>query len=511
MALIGSTTGDIGDTANVTSRKRRKSSVGVKRQNEFSRDFTSFSSGGSGCSGDYNPTATTTTIMSTNSDNYTTVISSLYSASSGNGTGGSGGGGCISSQTTSPLKFQDRGQNVSMKIQFQITTSPDMGMLPPTPTVASSLQQKDSPLLMKHRSNSAMVPSSQTTTTLDQQHNDEDTIAARRHQLQILHQQKIETDERQQTQNNQVSNGSFKREHRRRPSTTIGVNLDSKGSVTNHHNIAAISQQCQSEDSAKDKIASLQATTIQANSPSGLTARSATFGSFSGSETNSHHSDDCLKESIYFKRDGQRFNHEFTLKLSVDRTYRCLLKIKPSIPLQSISIQGHHIRFHDCTLTSQQSKLNKFVTTTIQSHYQQQQANNNINNNNNAETATNQQQKLASLKSVDHHQPISPIHHLTKHFLHTHSHTHNSGQLIYVFDWSASRFEVNKNKARTEVQMVLKFKNGETLMLPLQVKFYYSDCRQHLNWGKYPSYFLGALLITLIVLIILIILIIVIR
>lgn len=59
--------------------------------------------------------------------------------------------------------------------------------------------------------------------------------------------------------------------------------------------------------------------------------------------------------------------------------------------------------------------------------------------------------------------------------------------MIYVFDWSANRFDVNKNKARTEVQMLLKFIDGQTVMLPLQVKFYYSDCRQHLNWGKFAQ------------------------
>lgn len=74
-----------------------------------------------------------------------------------------------------------------------------------------------------------------------------------------------------------------------------------------------------------------------------------------------------------------------------------------------------------------------------------------------------------------------------RHFAASHcssANSHLGSQLIYMFDWSATRFEVNKNKARTQVQTVLKFNNGQILTLPLQVKFYQSERRQHLNWGS---------------------------
>uniref|UniRef100_A0A6G1SD19 Latrophilin Cirl n=1 Tax=Aceria tosichella TaxID=561515 RepID=A0A6G1SD19_9ACAR len=314
------------------------------------------------------------------------------------------------------------------------------------------------------------------------------------------------------------------------------------------------------------------------------------------------------REHIYFKRDGQRFGHEFTLKLAVDRNYRCLLKVRPLIPLQSITIHGHHVSFVDCSqgsaassvvggidlggnnnnssslgdsplsihsagfssepttspLAAAAASINtsgssgyssmcssscpmaaKCTTTTTRhqsiggpligagQHQHQQQASmssnynnhqhHNINNNNNpicshhhnnnkqnsvlsttTDNRNNHHQRAhnsASLSSLS--QPTAAgcgqlggqqrqlikqqqHHQMLRHFSGA-SHgsgSHLGSQLVYMFDWSASRFEVTKNKARTTVQTVLKFKNGEMLSLPLQIKFYQPECRQHLSWGS---------------------------
>lgn len=259
------------------------------------------------------------------------------------------------------------------------------------------------------------------------------------------------------------------------------------------------------------------------------------------------------REHIYFKRDGQRFGHEFTLKLAVDRTYRCLLKVRPLVPLQSISIQGHHITFVDCTvrnyenprlfdasssLMSSAPSLSRSWQNINSSRHNltglDQQANNNYNNTkqhrrnnqptraqqspnqlaspnfrlNHAQTLANvsragnsaysvanptaYQISQAGSKTIDH----STIKHLREQQQNqmlrsfaasnrsSSSNSHLGSQLNYMFDWSVGHFEVNKNKVRTEVQTLLKFKNGQMLTLPLQVKFYQSESRQHLNWGS---------------------------
>lgn len=315
------------------------------------------------------------------------------------------------------------------------------------------------------------------------------------------------------------------------------------------------------------------------------------------------------REHIYFKRDGQRFGHEFTLKLAVDRNYRCLLKVRPLIPLQSISIHGHHVSFVDCSrgahlggidspLTSGMAAMGQFgldqatgnssplaargagtssnntsgssgyvslssscpstrytttrhqsiggpligaqqqplmgpnrgrLTQAADSNNQNHQHNYNNNHHhhkannpicnyhqnndlspmqrndndqqppytNNYQQQQQQQQNSASLSSLS--QPMATgqqpnqrqlikqqqHHQMLRHFSASHgSGSHLGSQLVYMFDWSASRFEVTKNKARTTVQTVLKFKNGELLSLPLQIKFYQPECRQHLSWGS---------------------------
>lgn len=285
------------------------------------------------------------------------------------------------------------------------------------------------------------------------------------------------------------------------------------------------------------------------------------------------------RERIYFKRDGQRFGHEFTLKLAVDRTYRCLLKVRPLIPLQSISIQGHQLLFVDCSQQKQQQQLptaagcvgsgsapssspgstiainqrlrsgsavlsaaavpsrhlsqpindayltkhhlrtsnhhNNNTTTHSHNHNQhhQHQANhlrshptNNLHLHHHHQgrpglyhaqttgslyrasidqtlSSTSSKLLLAETTSLYRQQQNQMMRHFAASYCSS-SNSHLGNQLIYMFDWPANPFEVNKNKNRTQVQTVLKFKNGQILSLPLQVKFYQSDCRQHLEWGS---------------------------
>lgn len=267
------------------------------------------------------------------------------------------------------------------------------------------------------------------------------------------------------------------------------------------------------------------------------------------------------RERIYFKRDGQRFGHEFTLKLSVERTYRCLLKVRPLIPLQSISIQGHQLLFVDCSqqqqptggggsapgstssstvALNQRLRSGSAVVAALPSrhlsqpvndaylkqhhlsrnhqHQNHHQNHHNHNHHNHYANHPRSQHPTSSHQrglyharttgslyrtSIDQQQPQPSArliqlaestslyrqqqNQMMRHFAASYcssSNSHLGNQLIYMFDWPASRFEVNKNKNRTQIQTVLKFKNGQILSLPLQVKFYQSDCRQHLEWGS---------------------------
>lgn len=281
--------------------------------------------------------------------------------------------------------------------------------------------------------------------------------------------------------------------------------------------------------------------------PSGSLNLSGSPGTPSASATNLRRSE---REQIYFKRDGQRFGHEFTLKLAVDKNYRCLLKVRPLIPLQAISIQGHHVAFVDCSTNpganlslsapassvslsnswqsingNKRSNLtfvnyrntnhhntskNHHSSTTNNSHSNGHHHHHNHNHRlNHAQTTafgadrrmssalnspdTGEQHQTSPLSSALsrqlQQQLLKQQQHtqMMRHFAASHcspSGSHLGGQLIYMFDWSAGRFEVNKNKARTQVQTVLKFKNGQILSLPLQVKFYQPESKQHLNWGS---------------------------
>lgn len=248
------------------------------------------------------------------------------------------------------------------------------------------------------------------------------------------------------------------------------------------------------------------------------------------------------REHIYFKRDGQRFGHEFTLKLSIDKTYRCLIKVRPLIPLQTISVQGHQVLFVDCSQSASggassalasagsgasQSAPSSALASSANLNRSWNNIHNNHNNGNNRHQSSVTNQRLNSISNSSSNyrqqqqQPQQPqpqqhqLHRLNhaetsvnlnkrqldsqflyqqqqsqmmRHFAASHcsssSSAHLGSQLIYMFDWSASRFEVNKNKARTQIQTVLKFKNGQILSLPLQVKFYQPDCKQHLSWGS---------------------------
>lgn len=201
------------------------------------------------------------------------------------------------------------------------------------------------------------------------------------------------------------------------------------------------------------------------------------------------------RDHIYFKRDGQRFGHEFTLKLAVDRTYRCLLKVRPLIALQAISMQGHQLQFADCSAargqslsapssasasSSNVSSLSRGSRLSIQNQASQVQAKAYRTNHRLSQAQT----QICESVSVFQEQQKQMLRHFAASHCSSSSNSHLGGQLIYMFDWPASRFEVNKNKKRTEVQTVLKFKNGQILSLPLQVKFYEPERKQHLKWGS---------------------------
>lgn len=61
--------------------------------------------------------------------------------------------------------------------------------------------------------------------------------------------------------------------------------------------------------------------------------------------------------------------------------------------------------------------------------------------------------------------------------------TKQNGSSTYEFDWPTI-FPANKNKKRTDIPIVLKFQDGLSLTIPLQVKFYDAENDQHLRWGQ---------------------------
>lgn len=61
--------------------------------------------------------------------------------------------------------------------------------------------------------------------------------------------------------------------------------------------------------------------------------------------------------------------------------------------------------------------------------------------------------------------------------------TKQNGSSTYELDWP-NTFPANKKKKRTDIPIVLKFQDGLSLSIPLQVKFYDAENNQHLQWGQ---------------------------
>ncbi|KAG9508801.1 Surfeit locus protein 4-like protein [Fragariocoptes setiger] len=362
-----------------------------------------------------------------------------------------------------------------MKIQFQITTIPGgHEEMPVTPTIAAassgdSSATRQSPMLGARRVTATFATSPLQMTTTTATTSDKPTTTAK------------------------GAKETRDASHRSLSETSTVTTLASSGSTSS----SSSSSSCASDSLICSEVSQMSEHvplhTHHHDQPVLPILRPAQSINTSSAPAQPHTNE---PELIYYKRDGQRFGHEFTLKLSVDRNYRCMLKIRPVCPLVSISIQGHHVKFHDCssgfgstqTLTSIGGGSDDANITSSSGN----------NNNNNATTtswpsastrASPMAQRAQRATSQTIQNSIARHYMLTKHFsLQSNSLLNNSNnRLIYVFDWSASRFEVNKNKARTEIHMTLKFANGHQVVLPLQVKFYYSDCRQHLNWASYQD------------------------
>lgn len=54
-----------------------------------------------------------------------------------------------------------------------------------------------------------------------------------------------------------------------------------------------------------------------------------------------------LLNSLTVKRDGNRFESEYTLKFLVETGYEFIIFVRPSLPLKSISVQGSGVSFTD--------------------------------------------------------------------------------------------------------------------------------------------------------------------
>lgn len=62
---------------------------------------------------------------------------------------------------------------------------------------------------------------------------------------------------------------------------------------------------------------------------------------------------------------------------------------------------------------------------------------------------------------------------------------HSSAEISFTkfsFNWQ-SVSEANKKKERTQLPVVFQFKDGLSLTLPLQAKFYRAEDTQHVTWG----------------------------
>ncbi|KAJ6217625.1 hypothetical protein RDWZM_008782 [Blomia tropicalis] len=123
---------------------------------------------------------------------------------------------------------------------------------------------------------------------------------------------------------------------------------------------------------------------------------------------------------VCYKRDGQRFSCENTVKLLVDTNYEFQFSIRPPLPLHSVSVQGCSVTIEDLS-----------------------NANANLNESN-----------------------------------------CNSPGSTYSFKWDTIKAEPDKRKKRSTLQLMLQFQGNQTLILPLQVKFYKLEDEDHLTWGQ---------------------------
>lgn len=64
---------------------------------------------------------------------------------------------------------------------------------------------------------------------------------------------------------------------------------------------------------------------------------------------------------IYYKRDGNRFDSEYTLKFLVETAYEFAVYVRPSLPLSSISVGGVGVTFAD--LSQQENGASKYTFT----------------------------------------------------------------------------------------------------------------------------------------------------
>lgn len=399
-----------------------------------------------------------------------------------------------SSRSDSPQMIQSDQSKISMKIQFHIAVAPDdEPLILDEPSAGLSAGQPRS-RLSSRRSTDSWI-GEQINERLVRQN----TLSIkRRQQLLSMHNQALPAAQTEQDLANR------KRLNTRRASSHQSV--DTTESL-------AILEPCNERSSTITDGMTDEATArfLARNDRRPQAVHAGAFVEQSVSSPN--------RELIFFKRDGQRFGHECTLKLAVDRTYRCLVKVRPLIPLQSISIQGHQVLFVDCSPGGAGSQRRSSAgvggagtssapasSSTLNRSWQDIHTGRQASSNKSSSAATRHHRtSLHPAPAVNQrisHALTSPslgpkqelmLHELQqsqmmRHFAASHcsslsSSPHLGAQLIYMFDWSASRFEVTKNKARTEVQAVLKFTNGQILTLPLQVKFYRSERRQHLNWG----------------------------
>lgn len=186
---------------------------------------------------------------------------------------------------------------------------------------------------------------------------------------------------------------------------------------------------------------------------------------------------------IFFKRDGQRFAHEFTLKLAVGRAHRCLLRLRPPVPVRAISVSGLSLKFTDCSASAltaraeppaaraaRHGRLASYAAAPAES----------LEHAGAARRLCRSQQSGDELGAQQVHQRAL----LSRQFAHFAPANAGAGQLVYVFDWPPCGSDRTRDKARTEVNIVLELAAGQTLALPLQVKFYEQNCRQHLSWGS---------------------------